>query len=142
MSQSGHLQGGRSHLCCVCRCKHSNLNNYNWAVKKANSNGGWEDYEGEHAIDVPGIRDENFRNWIAEQSYGQDGWIIPAEIAAVKVIDVSSKNIASLKGIEYFTALTELRCYNNQLTTLDVSKNMVVVNQNKWNTRLSFGVRL
>ena len=26
MSQSGHLQGGRSHLCCVCKCKHSNLN--------------------------------------------------------------------------------------------------------------------
>ena len=46
-----------------------------------------------------------------------------AEIAGVNGIDVYDKNIASLKGIEYFTALTELYCYNNQLTALDVSKN-------------------
>ena len=32
-------------------------------------------------------------------------------------------NIRSLKGIEYFTALTELWCFDNQFTSLDVSKN-------------------
>lgn len=32
-------------------------------------------------------------------------------------------NISSLKGIEYFTALKELYCCYNQLTSLDVSKN-------------------
>lgn len=37
------------------------------------------------------------------------------------VIDVSSKNIASLEGIQYFTALEELYCYDNTLTSLDVS---------------------
>ena len=34
-----------------------------------------------------------------------------------------NKNIKSLKGIEYFTSLESLTCDNNQLTTLDLSKN-------------------
>ena len=102
----------------------------NWAVKKANNNGGWEDYEGEDAIALQWIRDENFRNWIAEQSYGQDGWIIPAEIAEVTVIEVPDMKIKSLKGIEYFTALEELNCNNNELTELDISKNTALTELN------------
>src|SRR5690606_35373907 len=35
-------------------------------------------------------------------------------------------NIADLTGIEAFTALTELRCYGNNLTTLDVSQNVAL----------------
>ncbi|BDS14037.1 T9SS type A sorting domain-containing protein [Aureispira anguillae] len=38
-------------------------------------------------------------------------------------IDVNSKNIADLTGIEAFTALTSLLCNFNQLTTLNVSSN-------------------
>ena len=38
-------------------------------------------------------------------------------------IDIDSQNIADLKGIEYFTALTQLWCDYNELTSLDVSKN-------------------
>lgn len=43
------------------------------------------------------------------------------KIASVTEMNCSSKSIASLKGIEYFTALTMLYCDGNQLTTLDVS---------------------
>jgi hypothetical protein len=52
-----------------------------------------------------------------------DGKLSEEEIAAVPVLDVMEKNIASLKGIEFFTALTDLYCDGNQLTSLDVSKN-------------------
>lgn len=38
-------------------------------------------------------------------------------------IDASGKDIASLKGIEYFANLTELNAGHNQLTELDVSRN-------------------
>ncbi|MDO4225174.1 MAG: hypothetical protein Q4C75_04720, partial [Bergeyella zoohelcum] len=38
-------------------------------------------------------------------------------------IDVSYKQIKDLTGIEAFVNITELYCYNNQLTSLDVSKN-------------------
>lgn len=59
------------------------------------------------------------------------GHIIYADVAGITELYVGGKyeewiarkGLTSLKGIEYFTALTELRCNNNQLTTLDVSKN-------------------
>lgn len=47
---------------------------------------------------------------------------VMAAVKAVTTLDVSTKNIPSLKGIELFTGLTNLNCYNNLLTTLDVSK--------------------
>ena len=42
-------------------------------------------------------------------------------------IDCTGQNITNLTGIEAFTALTYLVCYNNQLTSLDVSQNTALV---------------
>ena len=67
--------------------------------------------------------DENFRNWVLAQSYGQDGMLTEEEIVRIKEINVISKSIKSLKGIEFFTELTNLDCSWNQLPLLDVSKN-------------------
>ena len=68
--------------------------------------------------------DENFRNWLRAQDYGQDGLLTNEEIVGVKSMDVRSQNIADLTGIEYFTALQLLQCQDNQLTTLDVTTNI------------------
>ena len=47
-----------------------------------------------------------------------------SEASAFKgAIDCGDMNISNLTGIEAFTALTWLRCSNNQLTSLDVSAN-------------------
>ena len=45
------------------------------------------------------------------------------DVASVTSLNVSNKDITSLAGIEYFTALNELNCNNNQLMALDVSSN-------------------
>ena len=74
-------------------------------------------------IDAAHFPDGNFRAWLLEQDYGQDGLLTGAEIAQVTEIDVHYKHIADLTGIEYFKALTDLNCSMNQLTTIDVSKN-------------------
>ena len=74
-------------------------------------------------INTTNFPDANFRNYLLSQSYGQDGVLTDKEIQGITYISVSSKNISSLKGIEFFTALKELWCYVNQLTSLDVSKN-------------------
>ena len=66
--------------------------------------------------------DENFRNWVLAQSYGQDGILTDEEIAGVTKINVSIRGIQSLKGIEYFTELTTLYCTVFQLEELDVSR--------------------
>ena len=53
------------------------------------------------------------------------------KIAAITELDVSGTyenrgTLTSLQGIEYFESLTELVCYYNQLTSLDVSANMAL----------------
>jgi Leucine-rich repeat (LRR) protein len=52
-----------------------------------------------------------------------DGRVLRSDVEGVTSLDVSSKNIADLKGIEAFTSLEILYCYENQLTSLDVSSN-------------------
>ena len=73
---------------------------------------------------------ENFRTHVKQYDTDSDGFLSDKEIAAVTSIDVSTQTITDLKGIEHFTALTELSCYNNQLTELDVSKNTALTDLN------------
>ena len=81
--------------------------------------------------------DENFRNWLLSQDYGKTGYITAAGLAGVTTIDVSKKNIATLKGIECFTTLKTLNCKNNQLTALDISANTALTTLDCSNNQLS-----
>ena len=75
------------------------------------------------AIDKANFPDDNFREYPFNQDYGQDGVLTETEIMFIDDMDVYDMEISSLQGIEYFTALTVLDCEDNELTTLDVSKN-------------------
>ena len=88
-------------------------------------------------IDETKFPDDNFRNYLLEQDYGKDGVLTEAEIRNITVMDVSEKDIKSLKGIEYFTALDSLDCSVNELTTLDVSKNTALTNLNCRSNKLT-----
>ena len=70
------------------------------------------------------VPDKTFREYLLKQ-FDKDGngVLTPAERYAVTEIDVNSKNITSLKGIEFFPNLKKLDCGHNRLTSLDVSKN-------------------
>ncbi|MBO5580329.1 MAG: leucine-rich repeat domain-containing protein [Prevotella sp.] len=76
-------------------------------------------------INETNFPDANFRSYLLSQNYDYDGdgLITDTEIADITYMFVEEMNISSLKGIEFFTALETLHCNNNQLTTLDVSKN-------------------
>lgn len=75
-------------------------------------------------IDEVNFPDVNFRNYVSKNfDKDNDGIISQAECDTVKKIYVVNKDIASLKGIEYFTALTWLNCSENPLKVLDVSEN-------------------
>ena len=93
----------------------------------------WQEYAGSEpvagtvAINETNFPDANFRNWLLAQNYGSDGNLTKEETDTITRIDVSNKSIKNLQGIEFFTALTELTCYNNQLTSLDVSKNTKLI---------------
>ena len=72
-------------------------------------------------INEQNFPDENFRNCLLGQSYGEDGLLTDEEIKEIHELDVSGNSISSLKGIGFFTALWRLDCSNNRLTELDVS---------------------
>ena len=70
------------------------------------------------------VPDDTFREYLLKQ-FDKDGngVMTPAERYAVTEIDVHNKGITTLEGIQFFPNLKRLDCYNNQLTSLDVSKN-------------------
>jgi Leucine-rich repeat (LRR) protein len=79
------------------------------------------------AIDKENFPDDNFREYLLDQDYGKDGVLTEREIMNITDMDVYDMEISSLQGIEYFTALTMLDCEDNELTTLDISKNTALV---------------
>ena len=88
-------------------------------------------------IDATNFPDANFRNYLLSQSYGKDGVLTDEEIRIITTLDITSKRISSLIGIKYFTKLETLKCYDNQLSSLDVSKNVALVYLNCHTNKLT-----
>ena len=104
-----------------------------WTPYYYSESGIWEPYFGDEEglrINEQNFPDAKFRKYLLARDYGKDGVITDDEIAGITSIDVSKNSytadedkISTLEGIQYFTALTYLDCYNNQLTALNVSQN-------------------
>ena len=76
------------------------------------------------AIDDTNFPDANFRSFVASSfDEDNDNYLSDTEINAAENINCAKKGISDLTGISHFTALKSLKCFNNQLTALDVSKN-------------------
>ena len=72
------------------------------------------------------IPDPNFEQALIDLGYDSppiNGSVPTANISGVETLEVSDKSITDLTGIEDFNSLIELYCYDNQLTSLDVSNN-------------------
>jgi hypothetical protein len=82
---------------------------------------------GEVAINATNFPDANFRTYVSRFDTDKSGGLSTSEIESVDEIDCSEKNISDLKGIEYFTALLDLDCSYNQLTSLDVRSNTQLI---------------
>lgn len=67
--------------------------------------------------------DEIFRNWLLLVDNDKDEKFSDEEIANITGMRIDGMGIETLQGIEYFTALKELFCSENQLKTLDLSNN-------------------
>ena len=75
------------------------------------------------AIDENNFPDVNFRAFVRGYDSDKSGALSTSEFASITKINCSNKNISDLTGIEYFTSLQELLCHNNNLTSLNISKN-------------------
>ena len=72
--------------------------------------------------------DANFRQYLKDNfsSYGfttEGVTVSAANLQSIQSINCLYKSIANLKGIEFFTKLTNLNCSGNKLTALDVTRN-------------------
>ena len=88
------------------------------------------------AINETNFPDENFREYVKTFDTDNSGSLSDEEVIVVTDIDVTNRNITSLKGIEYFTNLEKLNCQDNELTALDVSENTKLENLNCSNNLL------
>ena len=81
---------------------------------------------GEVAIDATNFPDPNFRDFVKQYDTDNNGSFSDAEIASVTKIECIYEGVESAQGIEYFTALTELRIngdLKSKLREIDVSNN-------------------
>lgn len=84
--------------------------------------------------DAVDFADVTFRNYLAKNFAGEDGVLSAEELAAITVVDIRGAEMApsfryegmgitSLEGIEQLTGLTELYISNNNIGSVDLSKN-------------------
>ncbi|MEO8255270.1 MAG: T9SS type A sorting domain-containing protein, partial [Flavobacterium sp.] len=75
------------------------------------------------------IADHNFEQRLIDlgiDTDGLNGKITVADITSVTSLDLSNSNISNLSGMENFKSLVYLDCSYNQLTTIDISKNVAL----------------
>ncbi len=84
------------------------------------------------------IPDEIFRAYcIKNFDKNGDGIFSKYEASLITELSIQIQGIKSLEGIEYFTELTYLSCSNNQLTSLDLSKNTELTQLWCYNNKLT-----
>ena len=79
-------------------------------------------------IDSSNFPDPVFRDYVDKNfDVRNDGVLSRDEVKAARTIELGNKGISSLKGIEYLTELETLKCYNNDLESLDLTKNTKLI---------------
>ena len=87
------------------------------------------------AINSTNFPDANFRSYLMSEY--PSGVITTAQLNARTTLEVNSKRISNMKGVEYFTELTRLSCYGNKLTSIDVSSNTKLTYLNLFENQLT-----
>ena len=88
-------------------------------------------------INETNFPDAKFRSFVKENlDKNKDDILNAMEIAAVKMIEANNMGIKSLEGVGFFTALETLKCWDNELTGLDLSKNTALKDLQCSNSKL------
>ncbi|MBR6456869.1 MAG: hypothetical protein IKS72_08120 [Prevotella sp.] len=77
-------------------------------------------------INTTNFPDAKFRSYVSKNfDMDNNGYLSSEEVAAVKLIYIEKyyEDLVSIKGVEFFTELTQLYCRENNLASIDVSKN-------------------
>lgn len=74
-------------------------------------------------LDYAHFPDDAFRSYLHSTAWGLDAVVYDDENTKITGFDIKNMNIADLKGIEGFKNITHLYCYQNKLSTLNLSQN-------------------
>ena len=74
-------------------------------------------------VNAANFPDAAFRNFVKTFDTDNNNQLSSSEVSNATSMDCSGQNIASLKGIAFFTSLASLNCSSNKLTELDISAN-------------------
>ena len=81
---------------------------------------------------------ENFEAAVRESDGVPDtGPIYPADVSGITNLSLANRSISSLAGIEHFTGLIHLEAPHNQLTSVDVSSNVLLESLNLFHNQLT-----
>jgi hypothetical protein len=71
------------------------------------------------------IPDQNFEQALIDLGHDDalDGSVLTANISNLTALSVNNKSISNLTGIEDFVSLKSFHCFENQLTSVDLSNN-------------------
>ncbi|MGB5420323.1 T9SS type B sorting domain-containing protein [Algibacter sp.] len=72
------------------------------------------------------VPDDNFEQALIDLGYDTaplDDFVLTSNISGITDLDITSRNILDLTGIEDFVGLTNLDCSDNQLTVLNIDQN-------------------
>ena len=74
------------------------------------------------------VPDDNFEQELINQGYDNvlDDYVQTSNINTITHIHLAQDSISDLTGIEDFDSLANLLCYNNMITTLDLTNNTVL----------------
>ncbi|SDR92477.1 Por secretion system C-terminal sorting domain-containing protein [Polaribacter sp. KT25b] len=84
-----------------------------------------------NCTETTSIPDANFEQYLINLGYDSgeiDGKVITGNLSAINSLNIKSKGISNLSGIEDFINLVELNAANNQISTIDLSKNLLLEN--------------
>ena len=75
-------------------------------------------------INPDNFPDDNFRNYLSVSfDLDRNGSLDDGELSQIYVLELDSKDISSLKGIEHFMFLNGINCNNNNISEIDVTQN-------------------
>ena len=74
------------------------------------------------------VPDDNFEQELINRGCDNvlDDYVTTALIDTIIYLDVNGSNISDMTGIEDFTSLFDLRCDDNQITSLNLSQNLAL----------------
>lgn len=86
------------------------------------------------------VPDDNFEQALINLDLDSviDDYVLTQSIDTVSILYLQNKNISNLTGIENFSALRELFCYSNQITTLNLSNNSQLFEVSCGNNNLEY----